>query len=141
MPDDLTVAPSHQELPRLRQLSTAMAAAETVCLQFDGREPLRLPPSAREGVVRVLAALAHGTPVVINPVDELMTTQEAADFLGVSRPHLVALLERGEIPYQRAGDERSHRRVALRDILEYASAIGSRRAPASARAARVATSG
>jgi excisionase family DNA binding protein len=136
MADDLTVTPDEREVPRLRRLSDAVDAAADVRLQLDGGESIPLPPSAREGVVRVLAYLAHGTPVVINPVDELMTTQEAADFLGVSRPHLVALLERGDIPYQRAGEERAHRRVALQDVIRYSQQIGPRPERVSARAAR-----
>jgi excisionase family DNA binding protein len=137
MSDDLTVAPGEREGPELRRLSSALEAAADVRLQLDDGEPLSLPPSAREGVARVLAFLAHGTPVAINPVDNLMTTQEAADFLGVSRPHLVTLLERGEIPFQRAEEQRAHRRVALQDVLRDAQQIGSRRAPVSGRAARM----
>ncbi|TAG10916.1 MAG: helix-turn-helix domain-containing protein [Verrucomicrobia bacterium] len=50
------------------------------------------------------------------PVDEKFTTQAAANYLGVSRQHLVDLLEAGEIAFHKAG---THRRIAFNDLLEY----------------------
>lgn len=50
------------------------------------------------------------------PVDENFTTQAAANHLGVSRQHLVDLLEQGKMPFHRAG---THRRIAFKDLLEY----------------------
>jgi excisionase family DNA binding protein len=125
--DDLMVMPSEDEVEELRRLSVAVDRAEAVCLQVDKGDATVLPPAARAALGRALAYLAHGTPVAINPVDSLLTTQEAADFLGVSRPHLVTLLERGELGYQRGLEERAHRRVALRDLMEYASRVRTRK--------------
>ena len=59
-----------------------------------------------------------GKAITVAPLDQRLTTQEAADFLGISRPTLVKLLEQGEIPYERPAAGR-HRRVLLSDVLEY----------------------
>jgi excisionase family DNA binding protein len=50
------------------------------------------------------------------PEDEAFTTQAAADYLGMSRPFLIGLLEKGEIPFHHVG---SHRRVLFRDLMNY----------------------
>jgi excisionase family DNA binding protein len=57
-----------------------------------------------------------GRAIVLIPENQQLTTQRAADLLGVSRPHLIKLLESGELPYHRAG---SHRRVYLKDLVAY----------------------
>lgn len=64
----------------------------------------------------VVSALSQGMAISLAPHNTLLTTQEAADLLNISRPTLVRLLTDGEIQYSMRG---RHRRVLLRDILDY----------------------
>lgn len=74
-------------------------------------------PDAMYHVLRQVAdALSSGMGVTVAPMNAMLTTQEAADFLGVARPTLVRILERGDLPMERPG---RHRFVRLKDLVEY----------------------
>lgn len=74
-------------------------------------------PDELYGVLRdVVQALSDGLAVSIAPHNTMLTTQEAANLLNISRPTLVRLLTDGEIPHTMRG---RHRRVLLRDVLNY----------------------
>ena len=77
-----------------------------------------LPMEAYKVLVKVVASMRAGKAITIAPLDQRLTTQEAANFLGISRPTLVKLLEQGEISYERPAAGR-HRRVRLNDVLDY----------------------
>lgn len=80
-------------------------------------EVIPTPAEAFEPMVQVLEAMTHGLAVHVAPLNAQLTTQEAANYLGISRPTLVKLLEDGAIPFTRP---RRHRYVLLADLIAYA---------------------
>jgi len=82
---------------------------------LDG-QALDLPASIRKILRQAIPLLTQGDAVTVTSLHKEMTTQEAADFLNVSRPSLIKLLEDGAIPYIKVG---THRRVRLNDLLSY----------------------
>ncbi len=79
-------------------------------------ERTHLPQEVYEVLKHVVRVMAAGKAVTVAPHNLQLTTQEAADLLGVSRPTIVRLLERGDLPFTRPN---RHRRVQLMDILDY----------------------
>lgn len=83
-----------------------------------------LPPQAVEALTEVLEHLAEGREVMVSAQPVEYSTQQAADYLRVSRPFLVGLLEKGEIPFRKVG---SHRRVLFTDVKSYKEKIDEQR--------------
>lgn len=110
-----TVLPPQENLNSLLALLTGAEAPSTT-LTGPGGEHLVLPPEVLEVLRDVVRAMAQGQAVTIATVHRRLTTQEAADLLGISRPTFVKLLEEGEMPYEQPG---RHRRVLLSDVLAY----------------------
>jgi len=79
-------------------------------------ERLELPDSAFEALKVIIDAMARGRSITLVPHDKELTSQEAADILHVSRPHLIKLLDRRELPFHRVG---THRRIKIEDVLAY----------------------
>ena len=82
-------------------------------------ERVDLPAEVYQVLVDVIHAMTAGRAITVAPTLTRLTTQEAADLLGVSRPTLVKLLESGHIPYEQPG---RHRRVRLIDLLAHRDA-------------------
>ena len=113
-----------RQLRQLDRLSEAVLAEERPVLVGPEGVRLDLPEPILHLLARVLRTLREGKALVLLPETESMTTQGAADFLGVSRPFLVGLLEKGAIRHHKVG---THRRVYLKDLMQYQRQRDSRR--------------
>jgi excisionase family DNA binding protein len=123
----LSPDPSEQdELVELREQFTRIAAQRVPTARLvgpDGSE-VEIPASAFAALQAVVCDMAQGLTITLIPHDRELTTKEAADILGVSRPFLVKLLDRGEIPSHRVG---THRRLNVEDVLAYREQRAARR--------------
>lgn len=77
---------------------------------------VELPPELYRVLRQVVDALDQGLAVTVAPLTQALTTQQAADLLGVSRPTVIKLLNEQKIRFERIG---SRRRIMLRDLLAY----------------------
>jgi excisionase family DNA binding protein len=120
-----TTLPAQREVAAAVKSQRALAAYLSTRLQtqriqiFDEKNQahqVELPTSALRLLVDILSELADGNAVKVVPIHAELTTQEAADLLNVSRPHLVKLLESGALPFHRAG---KHRRMRFADLMAF----------------------
>lgn len=120
-----TALPVEREVAAAVKSQRALAAFlstqfETQRIQiFDAKNEahqVELPTSALRLLVDVLSELAEGNAVKVVPIHAELTTQEAADMLNVSRPHLVKLLESGALAFHKTG---KHRRIRFADLMAF----------------------
>jgi len=78
---------------------------------------IKLPSAVFEVLRKAVRYMSHGQAITLVPDSQVVTTQRAADILGMSRPHFIKLLESGIMAHHRVGNQR---RVYLRDVLEFA---------------------
>lgn len=85
---------------------------------------VRVPAKLVSFLLEAAEKLSQGRAIALVTFDSMLTTHQAARLLGVSRPHLIKLLEEGKIPYSKVG---SHRRILLEDVLHYREKRGDER--------------
>jgi excisionase family DNA binding protein len=84
----------------------------------DKTHTVELPTGAMTMLVEILGELAADNTVQIVPAQAELTTQEAANILNVSRPHMVKMLEEGLLPFHKIG---RHRSILFADLMTYIS--------------------
>lgn len=87
-------------------------------------QKIPIPFAAVQLLMDILSEMAQGHAVSLIPVHAELTTQQAADYLNVSRPYLINLLDKGHIPYRKVG---SHRRIRFEDLKTYKDHIDTER--------------
>ncbi len=91
---------------------------------YETGEFITIPKKALTLLSTILQNMAEGKTISIVPSSSELSTQQAADMLNVSRPHLVKLLEANKIPFKKVG---SHRRVLLNDVIVYKEYLAKQR--------------
>lgn len=115
LPDSESTALARASAEELSRLLGQMPKSERARVQLDGID-LILPRQALALLRDLLVEMAQGNAVTIVPTHAELTTQEAANILNVSRPHLIQLLEDGVMPFSRTG---THRRIRYQDLMVY----------------------
>lgn len=124
------VLPSETEMAQAREASRQLArllpsggdegAAQCRVLRMgtedNHHEMVSIPPGALRLLVDILTQLGQGRAVTVLPQKAELTTQEAADYLNVSRPYVVSLIEQEKLPARKVG---TRRRVAFEDLLRF----------------------
>jgi excisionase family DNA binding protein len=96
-------------------LHSVQPSSDAVDIRVANRSTV-LPTPGFHGLLEILELLSHGSGVRIVPIDDELSTEEASRVLGVSRPHLVKMLEKGELPFTKVG---SRRRIRAADLALY----------------------
>lgn len=127
-----TYVPRDEEKGQLLDLVSALhdrgteVAAQPAFVSAAGQR-IELPADVADAFEQIVNHLAQGQGVTIVPHQRLLTTQEAADLLNISRPTFVKLLQDGELDYEMRG---RHRRVRLSEVLAFQESLRSDRTDA-----------
>lgn len=119
----ISSAPSQEEADTAKHASNALdryvirgESLKLSVVDADNADCIVLPAEATELLLGILRMMANGHGVALTPIHSELTTGQAAEILNVSRPHLIKLLESGEIPFHKVGQ---HRRIRREDVMKY----------------------
>ena len=119
--------PTPQEAEEAKITSRALskyATNERLHIKIAGNnnesDDLILPGYAINLLLDILTEMSKGNAITVMPIHAELSTQETAELLNVSRPHLVDLLEQGKMPFRKVG---THRRVLAKDVFDYKQRI------------------
>lgn len=116
----LPSADDRQIANQLRRTLAAQNAGETKLHVPDPKtgKPVEtaLTPAMSDLLLELLRRIGSGDAVALVPIRQMLTTQQAANLLNMSRPYLIKLIEKGDIPHSMVG---RHRRLKAEDVFAY----------------------
>jgi excisionase family DNA binding protein len=124
---------NEEEAQVVRQLYRMLIHDGTAALVGPDDSKIALPPTIYKVLVAIMKDMQEGKSIGLIPVMEELSTQAAADMLGVSRQFLVNELEAGKLAFHRTG---THRKMYLKDLLAYQEQRGMNRKDAIRRIAQ-----
>lgn len=130
--DRLPTADERAAANQLRQVLATLAAgdeSQTIRVLDRKNQPAEivLAPALSQLLIELLRHIGSGDAVTLVPVSQMLTTQQAADILNVSRPYLVSLLDRGDIEHHLVG---RHRRIRAEHLFAFKKKRDAQRAAA-----------
>ena len=118
---------SVEERAAVSTLASRAKATGPLRIQVGQGRPILIPKALHAQIFAVLTLAAEGTPSAVDRLTLTLTTQQVAERLGVSRPHVVSLIESGKLVGTKVG---THRRVRLSDLDAYQARESARRSQA-----------
>lgn len=91
----------------------------------DEHDRIALTEELHDVLKQVVQALSRGQSISVLTRDQEISTQQAAEILGISRPTVVRLIDDGALPAHVPGSVR--RRLRLADVLAYREELRERR--------------
>ncbi|MBD3885952.1 helix-turn-helix domain-containing protein [Phormidium tenue FACHB-886] len=115
--DATTIVPESKDAQTIKQLENLLdgQASQAKLVGTNGEE-IPLPEAVYEILCNIVRVLSAGQSLHLIPEHGELTTQEAADYLNMSRPSLIKLLKGGKIPFSKVG---AHRRIRFQDLVAY----------------------
>ncbi len=96
--------------------------ARFVLWDTEAGDPIELDEGLFDLMRRILIDVSQNRAIQILPHAMELTTVQAAEFLQVSRPHLINQINLGRLKCRMVG---THRRIKLQDLIEYGAKVSS----------------
>lgn len=118
--EDQKLAISSNSQMKLASKKIESMKGKSVKINIGDEVDVQIPKKAFKLLSEIISSMSKGKSISLLQQEQELSTQQAADLLHISRPHLVKLLEKGEIPFNKVG---AHRRILMSDFINYQNQI------------------